>query len=58
MNVTTIDVTDIEGVEVEDEVTLLGQGVSAEEWGRKIGTINYEVVTRLPGHLPRMYLGE
>lgn len=59
MNVTTVDVTDIPEVEVEDEVVLLGrQGgntISAEEWARKIGTINYEVVTRLPAHLPRLY---
>lgn len=59
MNVTTVDVTDIPEVSLEDEVVLLGRqagaSVSAEEWARKIGTINYEVVTRLPGHLPRVY---
>lgn len=59
MNVVTVDVTDIAGVALDDEVVLLGrQGrnqVSAEEWGRRIGTINYEVVTRLPAHLPRVY---
>lgn len=59
MNVTTVDVTDIAEVEVDDEVVLLGrQGsaqVSAEEWARKIGTINYEVVTRIPVHIPRVY---
>lgn len=61
MNVVTVDVTDIPEVTVDDEVVLLGrQGsnqVSAEEWGRRIGTINYEVVTRLPAHLPRVYTG-
>lgn len=59
MNVVTVDVTDIPDVSLEDEVVLLGrQGsnvVSAEEWARRIGTINYEVVTRLPAHLPRIY---
>lgn len=59
MNVTTVDVTDIPDVTLEDEVVLLGQQgaarVSAEEWGQRIGTINYEVVTRLPAHLPRVY---
>lgn len=60
MNVVTADVTDIAGVAVDDEVVLLGrqgnQQVSAEEWARRIGTINYEVVTRLPAHLPRIYV--
>ncbi|MBS2033665.1 alanine racemase [bacterium] len=60
MNVITVDVTDIAGVALDDEVVLLGrqgsQQVSAEEWARRIGTINYEVVTRLPAHLPRVYL--
>lgn len=59
MNVTSVDVTDIPEAELEDEVVLLGrQGqacVSAEDWARKIGTINYEVVTRIPAHIPRYY---
>lgn len=61
MNVVTVDVTDVAEVAVDDEVVLLGrqgsQQVSAEEWARRIGTINYEVVTRLPAHLPRVYSG-
>lgn len=59
MNVVTVDVTDISDVSLEDEVVLLGrQGghrVSAEEWARRIGSINYEVVTRIPAHIPRIY---
>jgi alanine racemase len=51
MNMIIIDVTDAENVELEDEVVLLGrQGreeVSAEDLAQKIGTINYEVVTRI-----------
>lgn len=61
MNMITIDITDIPGIEMGDEVVLLGQqgqaSISAEEFARKVGTINYEVVTRLPAHLPRVYLG-
>lgn len=62
MNVLTVDVTDIPQVELGDEVVLLGAGggscpaITAEEIARKIGTINYEVVTRIPAHLPRVYL--
>lgn len=61
MNLTMIDVTDIAGVEPGEEVVLLGaQGaerVSAEEIARRVGTINYEVVTRIPAHVPRIYKG-
>ena len=61
MNMTTIDVTDIPGVVAGDEALLLGADkggvrVSAEEVAGKIGTINYEVVTRIPAHIPRVYL--
>lgn len=57
MNITMVDVTDIPKVKLEDEVVLLGeQGkneITAEELAEKIGTINYEVVTRINPLLPR-----
>jgi alanine racemase len=57
MNVTMVDVTHIPGVELEDEVVLLGpQGgekVTAEDHAEWAGTIPYEVVSRIPEHLPR-----
>lgn len=59
MNLTTVDVTDVPGVATGDEVVLLGrQGseeVTAEEWAERIGTINYEVVTRIRWDLPRIH---
>lgn len=59
MNLTVVDVTDIEGVEAGTIATLLGEDgagqVSAEEWAKKIGTISYEVVTRIPMSIPRVY---
>ena len=56
MNMTALDVTDVDGVLVGDEVVLLGcQGdeqITAEELAGLLGTINYEVVTRAePGGL-------
>lgn len=61
MNLTVVDVTDIEGVEAGTVATLLGEDgsgrITAEEWARKIGTISYEVVTRIPSSIPRVYLG-
>jgi alanine racemase len=57
MNMCIVDVTDVPGIKVEDEVVLLGQqgsaAISAEEIASKIGTINYEVVTRINPVLPR-----
>ena len=51
MNMFMVDVTDIKNVMPEDEVVLLGrQGqeeVTAEEIAQKLGTINYEFITRI-----------
>lgn len=51
MNMCMADVTAIDDIKAGDEVVLLGkQGqeqISAEEIANKIGTINYEVVTRI-----------
>lgn len=54
MNMFMVDVTDIPVVRLEDEVTLIGRGVTAEDIAIKIQTINYEVVARLGGHMPRI----
>jgi alanine racemase len=58
MNITMIDITDLAGVQVEDEVVLLGrQGdaeITAEELGQLSGTINYEVTTRINERIPRV----
>jgi alanine racemase len=57
MNMCMVDVTDVPRVRLEDEAVLLGhQGrewVTAEDLAEKIGTINYEVVTRINPVLPR-----
>lgn len=51
MNMIMVDVTDIPGVKLEDEVVLIGkQGkeqISAEEMAENSQTINYEVTTRI-----------
>jgi alanine racemase len=58
MNMIMIDVTDIKNVKLEDEVALLGNKdglkISADEIAKKIGTINYEVVSRINPLLPRV----
>lgn len=60
MNMCMADVTDIPGVRLEDEVVLIGsqkkECISAEEYAAKVGTINYEVVTRINPLIPRRYV--
>jgi alanine racemase len=57
MNMTAIDVTGCE-VALDDEVVLIGrQGnleIRVEELAEKIGTISYEVVSRLNREIYRM----
>jgi len=61
MNLIMVDVTDIPGVRLEEEVTLLGssgdESISAELMGSWCGTINYEIVTGVSPLLPRLIVG-
>ncbi|MGB8953059.1 MAG: alanine racemase [Candidatus Aminicenantales bacterium] len=58
MNFITADVTDIPGVRMEDEVTLIGQNgresITADYLASLSGTIGYEIVTRINPLLPRI----
>jgi alanine racemase len=53
-----VDCADVE-VQVGEEVVLIGnQGdetIGAEELGRLIGTIGYEIVSRIGDRVPRRY---
>lgn len=57
MNMIMVDVTDIEGVELEQEVVIIGvsgeERISAEQFAGWAGTINYEVVTRINERIVR-----
>ena len=58
MNLTMVDVTDVEKARAGDEVILLGavgdESVSAEDLARLADTINYEIVTRAAPGSPRI----
>jgi alanine racemase len=59
MDQSLVDVTALRGrVSVGDEVCLMGrQGeeeVTADEWARRLGTINYEIVTAILPRVPRI----
>ncbi|HEX2061940.1 MAG TPA: alanine racemase C-terminal domain-containing protein, partial [Thermoanaerobaculia bacterium] len=55
MDLTTIDVTDIEDAEVGDEVVLLGDAIRVEELAAKLDTISYEVFCGVSARVPRVY---
>ncbi|MBW2062936.1 MAG: alanine racemase [Deltaproteobacteria bacterium] len=60
MNLTMVDVTDIPGVEVGDEVVLLGtqdgEIISAPSLARMLGTISYEIFCTIGGLNHRQYV--
>ncbi|MFS8086568.1 MAG: alanine racemase C-terminal domain-containing protein, partial [Acidobacteriota bacterium] len=59
MDLTLVDVTDISGVSINDEVILLGQNgelaISAEDIAEMIGTISYEVTCGISPRVPRIF---
>jgi alanine racemase len=63
MDLTMIDVTNVAGVELDDQVTLLGStreqpelNIPAEELARIAGTLSYEVTCGVSGRVPRVYV--
>jgi alanine racemase len=56
-----VDVRDAP-VQVGDVATLIGsdetERVTAEELAEQLGTINYEIITRIPSRVPRLYSNE
>ena len=52
------DVTDIPGVRLEDEVTLIGtdgrERISADDLAALAGTIIYEILARINPQIPRV----
>ena len=59
MDLTTIDVTEVTGVEIGDDVVLIGrQGreeIAASEMAALAGTIPYEILCRIGGRVTRIY---
>lgn len=64
MDLTLIDVTNVPGVEVDDQVTLLGWDrqnaalkITAEDLARIVGTLSYEITCGVSERVPRVYSG-
>ncbi len=60
MDLCLIDVTDIKGVQCEDEVVLFGQQenetITVDEMSERCGTISYEILCNVGKRVPRVYL--
>jgi alanine racemase len=60
MDLMVIDVSELEQVEVGDEVVLMGRDGSAEiscsELSEKAGTITWEIITRIGARVRRVYV--
>lgn len=63
MDLTLVDVTNVPGVELDDQVTLLGWSrsqaelkIPAEDLARIVGTISYEVTCGVSERVPRLYV--
>lgn len=60
MDVTVVDLSEVAGARVGDEVVLIGRSgseeISVDEVARRCGTIAYEVLTSLGPRLPRIHL--
>ncbi len=54
MDMITVDVTDIEGVQVGDEAELWGPHLSVHEIAEHADTIGYELLTRVSARVPRI----
>ncbi|MGA8183009.1 MAG: alanine racemase [Terriglobia bacterium] len=60
MDLTLLDVTDVPGVDIGDEIILLGQAdhcsITALEIADLVGTVPYEVLCSIGKRVPRIYL--
>lgn len=57
MDAISVDLTDLETVEVGDPVELWGQNLSVNEIASSAGTIGYEILAGLTGRVPTFYRG-
>jgi alanine racemase len=61
MDMTMIDLSAVRDPHPGMEVTLIGSDggatIAADDWAMWAQTINYEIVTRLPPHVPRSFIG-
>jgi alanine racemase len=62
MDLTVVNISDIDGVEVGDVATLIGEEggerITVDEVADQAGTIGYEILTGFTGRLPRVWMDD
>ncbi len=58
MDMTMIDVSEIENIQEGNEVEILGNNVSIHEFSKWCGTIPYEILTNISQRVKRVYIEE
>ena len=58
MDMTVLDVTDIEGVKEGDDVIVFGAGLPVQEVAKQMGAIPYEIMTSVSQRVKRVYYYE
>lgn len=57
-----IDLTDVDGVQLEDEVIIIGETsevkFNADDIADSLGTINYEILCMIKNRVPRIYIND
>ena len=56
MDMITVDITDLPHVNIGDEVELWGKQLSVDQVARHSSTLSYELFTRMPQRVKRIYL--
>jgi alanine racemase len=56
MDLISIDITGVPGVEPGDEVVLWGEGLPVDEVAAHCDTISYDLLTGVSGRVPRIYM--
>ncbi len=54
MDQLSVDVSDIEDVNIGDEVILFGKELSVNDLAKQVGTINYEIICNISPRVPRI----
>ena len=61
MDLAIVDVTDVAGVRLDDEVTLIGNSgslsIAITDWARTLGTVASDLYTQIGARVPRRYQG-
>lgn len=58
MDMLSIDLTDVADAQMGDVVELWGEQLPVDELAQRCGSIGYELLTKVTGRVPRLYLGK